>query len=821
MVCIRLRRLLPFLILLLIAQLAHAKVSIRFWAVTGTITDVEMYRQIAEDFESKTGIHVEVTPLAWGSFASKYFTSMAAGLPPDVGATNLGGPYDYGRVGGLVDLASQFPDQIDELEANFSPKLLPMMRIGKGLYGVPTDLGALVLIYRKDIFQKLGIKPPETWNELDTAIDKIEANGYRYYFGFTLGMQWASYMYSMAYGLPSVQLDSSGKPSVNWENPKFVDAMSRALDYWYMHDSPGKDMGSRVIGNFRSDKPGVGVPLMIDLHSTVSQVRELAPEIAGKWGVLPWPRADDGKPFHVMGGISFVLFRKSKHPEEAFQWLKYLSTVEAQRKIFLARQQLPEGSSFTVSAVKGMWGPENDDFWAKPELRQEADLRKVLQQAYGSFGSLAPVPGSVEAGRMEQNLLDQMGTKISDHMAAIASKHKLTRIQLVQAFARGDLASERASFKAKIKAELAAGYREIAPKAVQLMNRETARELDRYATVVTHLDEFERKRSALSILEAAVATAVGIAIAGIAFLPRLRRHWRSYVYIGVPVLLAAVFVFVPALTALYISFSDYHPVLPLSTAQWIGTRNYIESWVSGDIAQGIFRTAKYVAWTLPIGLILSLGCASLLNSKPKGEQVWRFLYFSPLVTSAVSVSLIFSQLYLTGDQGWLNALFMKLGLIAEPVAFLTNERTFLNCVIGLAIWHGIAFTTLVLLAGMQQIPSQLFEAAELDGARSWSRLRHVVLPGIRPQIAFVTILGVIGAFQVFETIYTLAGKSADAGARFGPNDAGLTVVPLIYHLGFETMEMGKSSAVAYVLFFIVLILTLIQIKFFGNKEATA
>ncbi|MBZ0213821.1 MAG: sugar ABC transporter permease, partial [Nitrospirae bacterium] len=258
--------------------------------------------------------------------------------------------------------------------------------------------------------------------------------------------------------------------------------------------------------------------------------------------------------------------------------------------------------------------------------------------------------------------------------------------------------------------------------------------------------------------------------------------------------------------------------LPLSTAQAVGLRNFQELFDSGDLGGALSWTLKYVVWTLPTGIVLSLLFAYLLNTRLAGQRLWRFLYFSPLVTSVVSVALIFSQLFLFGPQGWLNAALLSLGWIKDPVPFLLSEHTFLDCVIVLAIWHGLAFTILVFLAGLQQVPNQLFEAAHLDGAGATSRFWHVALPGIRPQVFFVTVLGVIGSFQVFETIYTLAGKGGDAGARFGPNDAALTVVPLIFHKGFEAMEMGKAAAAAYVLFVLVLALTLVQVLVYQRGD---
>jgi multiple sugar transport system permease protein len=169
--------------------------------------------------------------------------------------------------------------------------------------------------------------------------------------------------------------------------------------------------------------------------------------------------------------------------------------------------------------------------------------------------------------------------------------------------------------------------------------------------------------------------------------------------------------------------------------------------------------------------------------------------------------------------GWLNAAFLNLGWITNPILFLKDPQTFLACVMALAIWHGLAFTILLFLAGLQQIPTQLYKAAEIDGAGWWQKFWHVSLPGIRPQLFFALIMGLIGSFQVFEQIYMLGGGSGYAGSKFGPNDAGRTMVPLIYDLGFEQFKMGRASAVAYILFLVILVFTMLQLRVLRQKTA--
>jgi ABC-type sugar transport system permease subunit/ABC-type glycerol-3-phosphate transport system substrate-binding protein len=780
--------------------------------------DVKMYQRLAQEFKRKTGADVEVTPLAWGSFETKYFTAMAAGLPPDIGVTNLGGPYNYGVVGGLVDLRTEFPQQIKALESQFEPQVLDMFTDGSKLYGVPSDLSLVAVYYRTDIFRQLHLEPPRTWSELNRVIDKLEANHYRYYYGFTSGSQWSDTMFTMPYGQPRYVKGSDGFPHANWNTEGYQKGMMEAMRLWNMHDTPGHDLSSLSIGMFRSNEPDTAVPMMIDIHAVAGSLAQTAPELAGKWGVVPWPRADDGKAYNIVGGTAYVIFSRSHKKRLAFQWLMFLNSVAAQREMILDHANRGDDSSLMVSSVLPIWQPGNDAFWQNPRLASEQSMRRVVEEAFPSFGTLQSMHGEVDASRLESNLLDQMASYIRDKLDAMASQRGISRRELIRRMSAGQMEADRTALDQDVAARLKREYAAITPAADRLLREETEKYQSRYGRIIRQLSHYERKRSVLDVIERVTAVLLVCLLALPFVAPPLRKHLASYLFIAPPLLLAVIFVFVPAATALYLSFTAYHPVLPLSTATWIGTANYVEVAHSGDLSSAIRRTIVYAVCTLPVGICLAVGLAYLLNNRLRGERYWRFVYFSPLVTSVVSIALIFTQLFQSGSQGWLNALLLNLKLVRDPVPFLTSEHTFLQCVIVLAIWHGLAFTILVFLAGLQQIPTQLYEAADVDGAGPLRKFWNVALPGLRPQMLFVTVLGFIGSFQVFETIYMLAGKSGDAGARFGPDDSALTMVPLIYHTGFETFEMGKSAAIAYVLFALILVITAIQFGYYRRKE---
>ena len=660
---------------------------------------------------------------------------------------------------------------------------------------------------------------PKTWSDLNHVIGVLESHGYRYYFNFTEGSQWALGLYTQPYGLPGMEINAQGQPDVDWEKPKYQEAVMEAIRLWNLHNSPGKDLNSKAIGMFRSSDPSLALPLILDLHIVADQIAKNAPEIAGKWDVAPWPKADDGQPYDVMGGTSYVIFRRSTMHREAYEWIRYLSSQPVQEQLLLDRLNRGDESGLTIPAVKSMWAPSADGFWAGMKMESTQKLHSVFEKIVPTFRTVPALPGSVEAARLEQNLLDSMATFCEDQLNAMADKDGTTRRQLIEEFGAGKRPEEYQALEAAVRAKLAAGYREIAPQARTILRQEADRYANTFGKLIPRLPELEKQPDAMTAVKLLAGAVFVCAVLAVLLKPRLRKHWISYAFIAPPMVLALGFVFIPAAVALYLSFTRYHPVLPLSTAEFVGVDNYRESLASGDVQSSVWRTFRYALMTVPIGIALSLGLAYLLNTPLRGERYWRFVYFSPLVTSVVSIALIFYQLFLGSQQGWLNAALLKLGLVRDPVPFLTSEHTFLDCVVILSIWQGLAFTILIFLAGLQQIPSQLYEAAAIAGAGPGRRFFNIAVPGLRPQILFTTVLGVIGSFQVFETIYTLAGKSGDAGARFGPNDSALTMVPLIYHTGFETFEMGKSAAIAYLLFGLILVLTFVQLQVYKRAEA--
>lgn len=798
---------------------------VQFWAVGNGVEDSLMYRELAARFKKESGIDVAVTPLSWGNFGQKYMTSMAAGMPPDAGIANLGSPMEWGSVGGVVDLRKTFGPAFQGLEQQFFPGTLPQFEFRGHLYGMPTELVTTMLYYRRDLFAKLGLSPPRTWSELDRAIQKIEAAGYHFNFGWTRGEQWALYHHTLPFGKPGLWRDASGEPRLDWLDPAYQEGVLHALDLWHLHDSFGDGSADRTIGRFLADAPDESIGMMVDGNWLAGSIQNLAPSAADKWDVVPWPKADNGMAVNVMGGTSYVIFEASPRKQEAFAWLSYLNSVPAQQ--FMIEHRLArsgQASAFNIPPIRAIWAPDQAAFWAKPELQSAQKVIQVAQQITESFVSSETLKGKSDVDHIESKILDRMGTYTIHLLTASAEKHGLSRWAYIKGMAQGRYPGEREAILDAMRIRLQAEYATHAPLALAKVRYAMKSYDEDYGQIVDHLAAYARMPNILDQMKKALLALLIGTVLVVVLRRSLRQAALSYLFVSVPLVLALVFVLVPMLVSLYLSFTEYHSVLPLASAKWVGLKHYIESFQLSDsdnVIVSIGKTLLYVAITVPLGIVLALFFAALLNNPLRGQRFWRFLYFSPLITSAVSVALIFTQLYRESSLGWLNAFLLKLGFIQNPLAFLKDENSFLYCVMGLAVWHGLAFTILLFLAGLQQIPQQLYKAAEIDGAGWWEKFWHVSLPGIRPQLVFVAVMGLIGGFQVFEQIYMLGGGSGYFGSKFGPNDAGKTMVPLIYDLGFEQFKMGRASAVAYILFVVIFAFTLVQMRLLRQARQEA
>lgn len=264
-----------------------------------------------------------------------------------------------------------------------------------------------------------------------------------------------------------------------------------------------------------------------------------------------------------------------------------------------------------------------------------------------------------------------------------------------------------------------------------------------------------------------------------------------------------VFWLYPLLYAGYLSLTDYSTLS--NTAEFVGLKNYQAIFHDEVFYKALTNTVIFTFGTVPITTALAIFFAVLLNSKlARFQNYFRATFFIPAVTSLVVISLIFSNLY-TQD-GYINSLLSSLNLPYPERGWLQDTRTSLLSIMAMDVWGAVGYYMILFLAGMQAIPQDLYSAADIAGASAWQKFRRITLPMLKPTLVFVVFINSIKSFQVFIEIMIMT--------KGGPMNSTMSLVYMVYSNAFEKSDaMGYASAMAYVVFAILLIFTYIQHKF--------
>ena len=291
------------------------------------------------------------------------------------------------------------------------------------------------------------------------------------------------------------------------------------------------------------------------------------------------------------------------------------------------------------------------------------------------------------------------------------------------------------------------------------------------------------------------------------------RRWRltanareamwGYLFLLPNILGFLVFTLGPVLASLYISLTEWNAI---TAPEFVGLAHYGRLVFKDETFRKVLvNTVYFTGVSVPVSAVISLALAILLNQKLRGLLIYRTVYFLPVVSSMVAVALVWQWLY-NPEFGLINEFLWSIGLPAPK--WLASSAWAMPAVIIMSVWKGLGYNMIIFLAGLQDIPVFLYEASELDGANSWQKFRHVTLPMLSPTTFFVVVMSIIASFQVFDQVYVMT--------RGGPARATSVIVHYLYQNAFQYFEMGYASAMAYVLFVIVFILTLIQVRRHGR-----
>ncbi len=285
-----------------------------------------------------------------------------------------------------------------------------------------------------------------------------------------------------------------------------------------------------------------------------------------------------------------------------------------------------------------------------------------------------------------------------------------------------------------------------------------------------------------------------------------RVRFRPFVLWLVPIFaLIVIFSILPILASVFLSFFDYRLNQPL---HFNGINNFIYAFTQDQIfLTSIANTFYYALLSVPLGMAISLVVAQFIYNRRHLQSFFRTMYFMPYITPLIAITMVWRYFLQPSQFGIINSFLAMVHIPAQP--FLNSSAQVIPSLALISIWVGLGYNMVLFLAGLGGIPSVFYEAARIDGANAWQMFWQITWPLLSPTVLFMTVTGSIGALQVFSVPYILTGG--------GPEDASRTVVMWIQQTGFQQFRMGYASALAMIFFIIILIFTLLQLRFLRTR----
>lgn len=266
-----------------------------------------------------------------------------------------------------------------------------------------------------------------------------------------------------------------------------------------------------------------------------------------------------------------------------------------------------------------------------------------------------------------------------------------------------------------------------------------------------------------------------------------------------------MFLVLPLIFVIGLSFTTWDYAKGFEGIKFIGLENYIRMFGEGRVRISIVNNLIYLI-SVPISIVLAIFLASALNKYVFFKKGLRVLYFLPFITSMVATSVVFRSLF--AEFGPINEVLTHIFGIESPPKWFLSSAWVMPCIILVQVWHDLGNSTIILVAGMQGISRDLYEAAVVDGASGWKQLTKITIPLLTPYIFFLSIIGIMNAFKVYDIV-----KVMTAG---GPGMSSNVLVYAVYHYGFKLYDMGFASAISVLVFLIIMVVTIIQ--FVGQKK---
>ncbi|SLK34241.1 sn-glycerol-3-phosphate transport system permease protein ugpA [Mycobacteroides abscessus subsp. abscessus] len=279
-----------------------------------------------------------------------------------------------------------------------------------------------------------------------------------------------------------------------------------------------------------------------------------------------------------------------------------------------------------------------------------------------------------------------------------------------------------------------------------------------------------------------------------------KESFAAYGFLAPALLLLGLFLVIPALLAIYYAFTDYYLLTP-DKRQFVGLANFIEIFKDTTFLQSLKNILVFVVCVIPVQVGAALGLALLINKQRRGNIFFKVAFFAPVVLSLVVISVLWLYL-LNPSEGLINSLLVNIGFDAQP--FLSSPKQAMYTIVFVSAWQGAGYQMLIFLAGLQNIPGTVYEAAKIDGVSKWQNFIYITMPLLKPTSILIMITTLIGAFKlIIQPMVMTQG---------GPMNSTITPVYYIYQTGFSDRLIGYSSAMTVLFGIVIAIVTLIQSK---------
>ena len=719
--------------------------------------EFELETRILDGFMAQhEGVRIAFEAIPVG-YPDKILAAFAAGTVPDVFL--LDSPYIPRFVNRdlLLDLRPAADTLGIDLNA-FFPTVRSVFEKDGALFALPKDFTPLVMYFNKRLFDAADVPYPRP------------------------GWSWQDYLTTAR----QLTRDTNGNGSIDQYGTAFTNQLYLWMPWVWMN---GGDIlnptGSSALGFFNAPKTEEALQFLIDLRT--------------RHGVSPPDVMVGNESSANVRGINSMFYggRLATMPSGRWSLIQMMPYIEG-GEIDIGVVPLPTpagGTHTTVLYAAGWCVPKTTKHraWAVRLAAYLAGEEAARTRALSPIG----VPG-LQAVAADQVAADAFGIEqVFVDEAAFGRQSWGTQ---VDAFTRvEDLAKDAVD-------EVMIGRRDIHEAFTDYAEQIDAMLIDE-AALAREVTVLEGNPEILRFLFFGLGLTL-ILMAGtmlVAQHPGRLRLMAGYSFLAPSFVILLVFILVPLVFSLYLSVHQWNVISAHKPFVWLD--NFKELMNDRVFWKAFVNTALYTLH-VPVGMALALLIAVLLNRDIRGVHLWRALFFLPSISSLVAVAMVWQWIY-HPEFGLANYTLRLLGL--SNVGWLTNPSTALLSVMIVNIWIGIGYQMVIFLAGLKSIPAVFYESARVDGATAWQRFRHITLPLLRPTTFFVLVTSVIGSFQVFTLIFVMT--------QGGPLHSTDVVVFHIYQNAYDYLKMGYASAMAWLLFLIILAVTWVQFRFLGRRVA--